>query len=260
MIILAVDQLRARRVTVGATALGLFGLALMYLALFPSLEDQLSSFSEDLPDSVTALIGDADFATANGYIRSQVYSLVSPLLLCGVAISAGAGLARTERDQTLTGTFVTPVRRRDITISWLAVVTAIAAIGSAAVVVGVAVGGPIAGADVGLGRVVLATASLLALVVLAGSAAVAVSASTGSPGGALGTAWGLVGISFLATSVSSLVDGLSWLEEVSPWSWYGTGEALERDFDALGLLLLVVAAAFAAAFAVRSFDRRDLHL
>ncbi|MEM8903537.1 MAG: hypothetical protein AAGF02_07545, partial [Actinomycetota bacterium] len=114
MIVLALDELRARRVSLAATILGLLSLALMYLALFPGLEDQLSSFSEDLPDSIAAFIGDADFSTANGYLRSQVFSLVSPLLLCGVTIAAGAGLARTERDQTLVTTFVLPVRRREI--------------------------------------------------------------------------------------------------------------------------------------------------
>ena len=260
MIVLALDHLRARRIVVVGAAAALVALALMYLALFPSLEDQLSSFAADLPDSVTAFIGDADFATANGYLRSQVYSLVSPLLLCGVAIAAGAGLARSERDQTLTATFVTPVRRRDIAGSWVVVVTAIAAIGSAAVILGASLGGPIAGTDVGLTRVVLATSSLFALVVLAGATAVAVSSVSGSPGAALGAAWGLVGVSFLATSVSNLVDALSWLEAVSPWSWYGTGEALERDFDTLGLVLLLVAAAVVATVAVAAFERRDLNL
>ncbi|MEO1061870.1 MAG: ABC transporter permease subunit [Actinomycetota bacterium] len=260
MNVLALDHLLARRVVVIGTTVALVGLALMYLALFPSLEDQLSSFSEDLPDSITAFIGDADFATANGYLRSQVYSLVSPLLLCGVAIAAGAGLARSERDQTLTGVVVTPVRRRDIVGSWLLVVVVIAAIGSAAVILGATLGGPIAGTDVGLGRVVLATSSLFALVVLSGATAVAVSSTSGSPGAALGAAWGLVGISFLATSVSNLVDALSWLEAISPWSWYGTGEALERDFDTLGLVLLLVAATAVGAVAVAAFERRDLNL
>ncbi|MEM9713908.1 MAG: ABC transporter permease subunit [Actinomycetota bacterium] len=260
MIVLAADQLRARRVTLTTTALGLLALAVMYLAFFPSIEDQLSSFSEDLPDSLTAFIGDADFSTANGYLRSQVYSLVSPLLLCGVAIAAGAGLARTERDQTLTTTFVMPVRRREIAGAWIIVVCVLAAVGSAAVVVGAVVGGPIAGTDVGIDRVLLATASLLALAALAGAVAVAVSAVTGSPGAALGVAWGVIGGSFLVTSVSNLVNGLSWLGSLSPWSWYGTGEALEGPYDVLGLVLLIAAWVAAVVIAVGAFERRDLQL
>lgn len=260
MIRLAVDLLRSRRVLVAAVFVGTLLVSIGYLALYPSFDEQLQVFAEDLPDAYKAFIGDADISTAEGYIQSQVYSLLGPLIIAGAAIAAGSGLARSERDQTLAVFSVLPLSRRQLLGSWWLLVLLVATAGAVAAVVGVLVGGPLAGADVGLDRVLLATAPLLSFGALVGSIALLTSTLTGAPGLSSGVGWLVVLASFVANSFAELIESLRWLSMVSPWSWHGAGEAITQDFDASSFVALVGTTVVVAAAAMISFERRNLHL
>lgn len=256
---LLLDGLRARARVLLALTFGLVALSVAYLAIYPQLEGQLQAFAGDLPEVYDALLGDADITTPEGYVRSQVFSLVAPLLVSGVAIGAGASLARAERDLTLGATYAAPVHRRTLAGARVALVAAVALLGGVAVVVGVVVGAPLAGADVALDAVVAATVPLVGLALFAGAVAWAVGAATGAPGAALGAGWALVGLSFVANSAGALVGDLAWLTDASPWGWYGAGAALTEGFDPASLLLFA-GAAVAVVLGLVAFDRRDLHL
>lgn len=260
MTTLLADHLRARRVSLLALTGGLLFLSVGYLALFPSLEGQLQAFAGDIPDFYDALIGDADFTTANGYIRSQVYSLVAPLLLSGLAIAAGAALARAERSATLTPLFLSPVSRTALAGSYLATVLVVALIGGIAVIAGVVIGAPLAGAEVGLSSVVAATLPLMALAALVGSVAWAVGAVTGAPGAATGAGWGVIGVSFVLNSFGALIEDLSFLSDAQPWGWFGAGEAITESLSVSGLVALLVGTVLAGVGGILAFRRRDLQL
>lgn len=260
MITLAADLLRSRRVLVLAICAGLLFVSIGYLALYPSFEDQIQTLADDLPDAYKAFIGDADIGSPEGYIRSQVYSLIAPLLIAGAAIAAGSSLARAERDQTLAVLAVTPLSRASLARAWWLSVVFVALIASIAAFVGVVIGGPLAGADVGLDRIVLATAPLFMFAVLMGSISLLVSAMTGAPGSATGAGWIAIVVSFLANSLAELIDGLSWLARLSPWSWHGAGEAITGDGDPAAFGLLTAAVVLVGSAAVAQFQRRNLHL
>lgn len=256
---LLLDGLRARRRVLVGALLGLVALAVGYLSLFPQLEEQLQAFAGDLPEFYTALIGDADFSRPEGYVRSQVYALVAPFLASGLAIAAGAGLARSERDVTLTTTYAAPVSRRALALAQLGVAWSVALVSGVAVVVGVQLGAPLAGADVGLSGIIAATVPLVGLAGLSGTVAWAVGAATGAPGAATGAGWGLLGLAFVSNSIGELVTDLGWLSNVSPWSWYGAGAPITDGFDPVSLLLFALAA-LVAVVGVVAFQRRDLQL
>lgn len=259
MTALVLDLLRSRRMMIFGVCVGLLFVSIGYLALYPSLEDQLATMAEDLPDAYKAFLGDADIASPAGYIRSQVYSLMAPLLIAGAAITAGASLAKMERDQTLAVIAVTPLSRRALAIGWWSFVVAVAAIASGAVVVGVSVGVPLAGADVGLGNIIAATIPLWFFGVFAGSVALVVSAITGAPGVATSSGWLAVAVGFIANSMAELIDSVSWLASISPWSWHGIGGGITGDTDVSGVVLLSVASLALGGASVWRFERRDLH-
>lgn len=260
MVTLALDLLKSRRILVAGICAGLLFVSIGYLALYPSFDDQLQVFADDLPDAYKAFIGDADIASAEGYIRSQVYSLLAPLIVAGAAIAAGSSLARAERDQTLAVFAVTPMSRRKLLGSWWLLVVSVAAGGALATFVGVLIGSPLAGAIVGADRVLLATLPVMFFALLLGSIALLISTVTGAPGLATGVGWLTILISFIANSISELIDSLSWLSVISPWAWHGAGEAITSDFDGSGFLALVVSTTAVAILAMVSFERRNLHL
>jgi ABC-2 type transport system permease protein len=169
-------------------------------------------------------------------------------------------LARAERDQTLAVLAVTPLSRRKLAGSWWLLVVLVASVGAIAAVVGVLVGGPLAGASVGVDRVLLATLPMMVFAVLIGSIALLVSTLTGAPGMATGAGWIAILISFLANSLAELIDGLNWLSSINPWSWHGAGEAITDDFDSTSFALLVVSTLVVGSLAIAKFERRNLHL
>lgn len=260
MFALAVDLLRSRKTMVLAICAGLLFTSIGYLALYPSFEDQIQSLADDLPDAYKAFIGDADIGSPEGYIRSQVYSLVAPLLIAGAAIAAGSSLARAERDQTLVVFVVTPLSRRALAGAWLLFLVTGVVIAAVASIVGVVVGGPLAGAEVGLDRVLLATLPMLMFGLLVGCVALLVSTLTGAPSTATGLGWMTVLISFLANSLGELIDSLHWLSLINPWTWHGAGEAITGDFNLGNFVLLALSSAVIASAAIISFTRRNLHL
>lgn len=257
---LTFDLLRSRRMLLLGVCAGLLLVSIGYLALYPGFEDQLAVFADDLPDAYKALLGDVDIATAEGYIRSQVYSLVAPLLITGTAISAGSSLARAERDQTLAVLVLTPLSRRQLSGAWWLLVWSVSLLGASTTVVGVAIGSPLAGADVGIDRVLLATVPMFLFAVLIGGITLLIAATTGAPGIATGAGWIVVLTSFLMNSLAELIDKLSWLAYISPWSWHGAGEAITSDLDTRSLWLLFASSMLVGTAAIARFERRNLHL
>lgn len=256
---LVFDALRARRVTVAALLIGLLAISVGYLALFPQLEEQLQSFAGELPEFYDALVGDADFSTPAGYVRTQVFALVAPLVAVGVAIAAAAGLAKQERAVTLTPVYLAPVSRSGIAGAHLLAAWGIGLAAAIGVFVGVVIGAPLAGADVSVGAIVAATVPFIGITWAAAAVAWVVGAATGAPGAASGAGWTFVAVSFLANSVGEVVSSASWLTDVSPWGWYGAGKAVTDGFDPMSLLLFALAFAL-VPLGLTLFARRDLQL
>lgn len=260
MTALAMDLLKARRILIVGISIALLFTSVGYLALYPSIRDQLAAFSDDLPDAYRALLGDVDIATAKGYVRSQVYSLIAPLVVAGAAISAGSSLARAEQDQTLAVLAVSPLSRRRLASSWLLHILVVSATGAAATALGVVIGAPLAGAEIDTTRILLATLPVFLFAVLVGSAALVGATSTGSPALATGLGWMTILISFVVNSLAELIDGLEWLTNISPWAWHQAGQALTGQIDTRSLGLSLAAVIVVSAVAIQQFDRRNLHL
>ncbi len=260
MIALTADLVRSRRVLLGGVGLALVAIAVGYLALYPSLEEQLANMAADLPDVYRALLGDVDLASPTGYIRSQVYSLLGPLLVAGGCIAAGSSLARAERDRTLAVMVVTPLGRRRVAAAWAGFVVVAALLAGVAIVVGVTLGAPLAGTPVSLMSTLGATIPVVVFGVAAGAAALLGSVATGSPGVATALGWSVVVWGFVSNSISELIVSASWLASVSPWAWHGSGRGIGGPVDATGLVLLTTMSIVLVTASVHWFQRRDLHV
>lgn len=256
---LVLDALRARRVAVVAVLVGLLAISVGYLAVFPQLEEQLQSFAGELPEFYDALVGDADFATPAGYVRTQVYALIAPLVAAGVAIATAAGLARQERAVTLTPVYLAPVSRATLAGAHLLAAWGIGLAAAIGVFVGVVIGAPLAGAEVGIGAIIAATVPLVGFTWTAAAVAWVTGAGTGAPGAASGAGWVFVAVSFLANSIGEVVPSVSWLTDASPWGWYGAGAAITDGFDPMSLLLFALAFLL-VPLGLQLFARRDLQL
>jgi ABC-2 type transport system permease protein len=137
----------------------------------------------------------------------------------------------------------------------VAVAVAIVALGTfAGLVVGVAV----AGGGIPVGHLAALSLHLACFGWALGALALAVAAATGRRALASGAAAAFAVLGFLINGFAPLVDGLHWLEYLSPVHYYAGHDPLGRGVDAGDLAVLIAAALVLTAAAVLSFRRRDL--
>lgn len=239
-------------------SLGLAAVVLMYLPLYPSMEDSLQSQIDALPDGVAQAFGMASMDAA-GYAQSTVYGLLGAILVIVFAITAGGRAVAGEEETGLLDLYLAHgVSRQRLmaerTVHLLVELTVLAA-----VVVGLTlVVDPGAGLDLGLEQVLAAGTGLLGLGVVTGVVGLAAGAATGSRGIAMGAAT-VAGVGGYLANVIGDIAELPWLKDLSTFHWAYGFEPLRNGFDGGATLLLLYGTA-AVAYLVGAvlFARRDI--
>ena len=249
-----------RRALIG-WGLGLAAIALMYAAFYPSIKDSASDFDkylQNLPDAIRNVIG-GDFTTPAGYLRSETFSSMGPILFLVFAIGAGArAIAGEEEDGTLDLLLSTPIRRRQLLVDKIgAMVLTATALATVLFLTLWLVGPPF---DLTVPAVDLGAACLLLLLLgLAfGAIALAIGCATGHRGLALGLTGGFAVFAFIVNALAPSVDALAWLRPLSPFRWYLDPDPLVSGITPANVLVLLGIAVAGYLVAWYAFERRDL--
>jgi len=246
--------------------LGLLGLALFVIAFYPSIEgdDSFDEVMESLPESFQTLSGVSEgisISSPAGYLNSQYFSNMFPILLLVFGIGAGAAaIAGSESDGTLEQLLTEPVTRREVAVGrWLGVaglVVLLTALGGVAVLAPA----PLVGLLDGLSVVDLlaATAGVGVLAVLHMSIAFGVGAATGRKGVALGAASAVAFGGYLLYGLAESAEALNGLRLASPWYWFLGAEPLAEGFTVMLLVPGLLLALLVPIVGLWRFERRDL--
>ena len=157
--------------------LGLTALTLMQMAVYPSVRSQGASMRElidSYPTAFKAMFGmeGVDFTSGPGYLSTETFSLLAPLMLIGLGVALGTGaIAGEEERGTLDLLMASPVSRGRV--------LAAKALGSLAALVAVAVvlyltvlaAASGLGMSIGAGMLAQATAAVLLLAIACGAVA-----------------------------------------------------------------------------------------
>jgi beta-exotoxin I transport system permease protein len=243
-------------------SVGIGLVVVMYAAFYPSIKDnadQFTSYMRDLPKAVRDLLGGADIASPEGYLMSEVFAFLGPVLLLVYAIGAGArGIAAEEERGTLDLLLSTPLRRRRVVADkFVAMALATLLLAVVAWLVTLLVG-PAFDLTVSFEGLSAAFLNLFLMALAFGSIALAVGAATGGRGLAVGVASGAALLTFLLRTFASSV---SWLEPYrvfSPFYYYTGHDPLRAGFHLTDPLVLASISLVALAVALATFERRDL--
>ena len=84
--------LRERRVSLMWWAVGLTFTIVLTVAIYPSMKNNsgLQEYAEQSSDLMTAFAGGTDFVSPVGYLNSQLFFLMLPIILSILAISLGS--------------------------------------------------------------------------------------------------------------------------------------------------------------------------
>lgn len=194
-----------------------------------------------------------------GYLGSELFSFMIPLLLLVAAIRNGAGtLAGEEERGTLELLLAHPVSRTRVASQKLAaMVTEIAGLGFV-LWIALWVGAHATNMGIPAGRLAAAVADAAALALVFGSIAFLVGASTGRKAIASGLAAVTAVAAYLVNSLAALVPGLRTVQKASPYYHYAVSDPLRHGLAADHLLALMAVAAIAAGVGLVLFARRDL--
>ncbi|HZO96632.1 MAG TPA: ABC transporter permease subunit [Gaiellaceae bacterium] len=245
-------------------SLGLVAMAALMIAVYPSVRDNpgLNELVEDYPDAFKAFFGlgeDVDYTSAVGYLKSELFSFMVPLLLLVAAIGAGArATAGEEEAGTLDLLLANPISRRRLVLEklgalaaelfalglvlWLALVAGVEAIGM----------------DVSAAHLAAATLAAALLALAFGAIALFAGAALGRRGAAIGVAAAGAVAAYLVSSLAELVGFLEPVRLASPYYHYAANDALRAGLAPEHVAFLVALAAAALACAVAAFERRDL--
>lgn len=257
--------IRDRRRWLVGFGLGVLGGILISVAFYPSLKDQPSfdDYIESLPDWAKALVGsqgDLGLTSPAGYLHSQVFTQVLPILLLIFGISLGArAIGGSEDDGSLELMLANPITRSRVALERFASALAMMfAMGAWSTVLLLALSPPF-GLLEGVSIPNLIGACLAATCLGAVHTAIAFSAGAalGGRGHAISIA-SVVGVGgyLLFGFVSANV--LTFLRFLTPWWWYSSRNVVGLGLPPEAVVVPVIVSAVVAALGVWRFARRDL--
>ncbi|WIM92872.1 hypothetical protein ACTOB_004830 [Actinoplanes oblitus] len=240
--------------------IGLFLMVLMETALWPSIGKMpdLRQFLANYPEAMRKLFDIEDFGTGAGFVNTELFSILVPVLLLTYAIGRGArAIAGEEEAGTLDVLLVTPVTTTGLlAYQAAALLTGLLTLGTV-LYAAVVAGSVLFGLGIGLFPLLSATLAMVLLAAEFGFLALAVGAVTGRRAVAIGVAAASAVGAYLLYVAGELVTAVQPWQWLSPFDQAMSGGPIGAGFRAVHLVMPVVAVLLVAAAAPR-FARRDI--
>jgi ABC-2 type transport system permease protein len=248
--------------SLAAWSFGIAGITALELAVYPSIQSTSAGWRAMLdqwPDALKQAFRLDAYASGTGFLNTELFSMMFPIVLIAVAIGIAAGATAGEEERGTADLLLSlPILRGQLlTAKVLAMVIGVVVVGLAGVAT-IIVGAPMVQLDVGTVEVLAAGLVTVQLGVLFGCVALLVGALTGRRAAALGAGIGLAIAAFLLQVMAPMADWLEPWQKASPFYWATSSDPLLNGLDvAAAALLLGICAALLAATAV-AFHHRDI--
>jgi ABC-2 type transport system permease protein len=242
---------------------GLAALVLLTVAFYPTIKNQQQEYTkifESMKDlaSMFGVSDIAQLAEPAGYVTSQIYANLFPIVLFVFGIGFGAAaVAGEEERRTMDLLLSQPVSRRSLVLQSFASLAVLLGVLCVAVFVLLLAANRPTGLQLSVQGLLAATVGSWLLGMSFSVLALAVGAATGRRALAIGIGAGAAVASFVVFGLAPLSSATERLQVISPFYWFLGGEPVANGFDPMFLGLVVVTAAF-LGIAVWSFERRDI--
>jgi ABC-2 type transport system permease protein len=245
-------------------SVGLVGLVSLMVSVYPSVRDNtsLNKLVNDYPEALKGFVafgGEIDYISPAGYLGTELFSLMVPLLLLIAAIGAGArAIAGEEERGTMDLLLANPISRRRIALEKLAALVAEIVMLGIVLFAALEIGSRPVALDVSAWHLAAATAGAVLLALSYGTIAFLLGAGTGQRGRATGITAALAVAAYVLNGLGPLVGAIEPLQKLSPFYHYSASDPLREGLAPGHTGVLIGIAVLAAALAPLAFDRRDL--
>jgi beta-exotoxin I transport system permease protein len=245
-------------------SLGLVALVALIAGVFPTVRDntELNQLAQSYPEAIKGLVsfgGVVDYTSGPGYLGSELFAFMVPLLFLVAAIGAGSRAIGGEEERgTLDLLLALPLSRRRLVVEKLAALLGELVVLGLVLWLAVVVASPLVDLGISAGHAGAAVLNVVALAFAFGAIALLVGAATGHRARAIGITAALAIGAYLVSSLSTLVGFLDQIKEASPFFHYAATNPLRSGLEGGHLAFSVAVAAVAGSAAPLLFERRDL--
>jgi ABC-2 type transport system permease protein len=257
-------SLRDMRRAIAWWSLGLIAMTGLMISVYPTVRDspELNKLVDQYPQALKAFLafgGELDYTSGAGYLGSELFAFMVPLLLSIAAIGAGArATAGEEEAGTIDLLLANPISRRRLVLEKTAALATEVLLLALVMWISLLVGVEIVDMDVSAANLGAATATAALLAFSLGTIAVLAGAVSGRRSVAIGLPAALGVAAYLVSSLGSLVDSLELARKASPYYHYVASDPLRHGLDFGHAAFLVALGAAAVLVAAVAFERRDL--
>ena len=259
---LAARVLTERAKGLAGWCLGVVAIVAIQVSVYPTIRDSQEGWAdltEQFPEAFREILRMTDYTTPTGYLATELFTFVLPLVFVGVGAAWGARSAAEEEENGTADLLLSlPVPRSSLlatrVVTTWSVLVGLAVLLTASLLVGTRA----VDMQVPVSRLLAGAVTLLLLGAVFDAVALLAGALSGRRGVALGTSLGLAIASFVLYSLAPLVSTFDALLPANPFQWTLGARPLTDGLDvgyvsgALTVTALVVGCSFVA------YSRRDV--
>jgi ABC-2 type transport system permease protein len=257
-------ELRRRRLSLFWWCLGVIVLVVLTLAFYPTIRDQQAELNKsfgNLSPAVTDLFSDTgEFFSPVGYLSSQIFYLMLPLILSMYAVGLGASLlAREEQSGTLELLLARPVSRTRVLLAKAAAgVILVGIVGLAGLLTTVMLA-QVVDISVSGGDIVFTTLiAWLFSLILGGLAFALTAVGQFARRASIGLA-ALIGFAgYITTSFEGRIHWMEWVSRCLPFHYYHPADMLSGQRPWAVLICFTTVILIFGSIGIVGFRRRDI--
>lgn len=243
-------------------ALGMTAVVAIQLSVYPTIRDSQEGWSdltEQFPEAFREILRLSDYTSPAGYLATELFTFVLPLVFIGVGAAWGARSAAEEEEAGTADLLLSlPVSRTSVLLTRVVTTWSVLVSMAVLLVVALVVGTYLVDMSVPVSRIIAGGASLLLLGAVFDSVALLSGALSGRRGVAIGSSLGLAIAAFVLYSLAPLVSTFDSVLPANPFEWTLGSQPLTRGFDAAYAAIgwVVVLALVGGSFL--AYERRDI--
>jgi ABC-2 type transport system permease protein len=241
--------------------LGLAVLVAITVASYPAVRDapDVNQLFEDMPEALKALIGETEIVSPAGYLNSQLFTFVLPIIFLIYAVTLGAGAVAGEEERgTLDLLLSYPVSRPRVVLQKFAGMALVLLAFCVALWLMLWAGALAVNMEISAGRLVAVTVSLALLTLLFAAFALMLGCLTGRRTLSLGISASVALGAYLLNSLGTLADWLEPTRRLSPFYYFIDADPLRNGLNPAHAAILLAASIILVAVSVPVFQRRDI--
>ncbi len=232
------------------------------LSVYPTIAksgEAAKQFIDSYPEAFKKIFRMQDYTTGAGYLGTELFSLMIPLVMIGVGITWGSSATAEEEEHgTADLLFSLPIRRRTILVSRM-FATVIALAGLALITfLNVILLRSHFGLEVDTLNLFYACLAQLFLGIFFSGVGYFLGALTGKKGLSLGVGSGLGIIAFLFFSLAPLVSNFEYTNPFNPFQWTISRNVLSDGLDVPGIAKLAISSLVLYGLSMITLDSREI--